>query len=302
MQPCLRRIDADCFRSRPAWAKQAFAYRLVHLLTPKPLTKRLPKGLRRALIPPGVVWQPGDPLPAGAIMPAALPPGVETTGPTPPTYTEVWGPGPPSPAGRQMRATKWFERTIISSTNDGLIGAYDTDWGIVRGSPTNAAAVDYTTVDEQAMVARYYNTNYYINRSFLYFDLSEIPTDANIKTVTVGVIGHSLKQSWVCIQEGKQHDTLEAADWNAFEGTPFAHLEWQTFFTPNLNTNLFELNDDGKIYVKDKLGDTAKFCLREYTKDYLNETPIASVNKNGMYYADHATEERRPHIIVVYTL
>lgn len=110
IQPCLRRIDADCFRSRPAWAKRAFAYRLVHLLTPKPLTKRLPKGLRTALIPPGVVWQPGDPLPPGAIMPAVLPPGVEATGPTPPTYTEVWSPGPPSPVGGRTFAPgePWF--------------------------------------------------------------------------------------------------------------------------------------------------------------------------------------------------
>lgn len=108
--PCLKRLDADCFRARPAWAKQAFAYRLVHLLTPKALTKRLPKGLRTALIPPGVIWQPGDPLPPGAVQPAMLPPGAMATGPTPPMYTGVWSPGPPSPTGGRTLAPGeiWF--------------------------------------------------------------------------------------------------------------------------------------------------------------------------------------------------
>lgn len=87
MQPCLRRIDADCFRARPAWAKQALAYRIVHLLTPKPLTKRLPKGLRRALLAPGVEVPPGVEMPAGIVVSpgAEIPPG--------------WMPSDPVPAG-----------------------------------------------------------------------------------------------------------------------------------------------------------------------------------------------------------
>ncbi len=116
MQPCSSRIDANCFAANPAWAKQAFAYRLVHLLTPKPLTRRLPRGLRPGLVgpgislpsgmelPPGVVlppgtelppgWQPGDPLPPGAMDAPQAPPGTDTTGTIPPGYTEPWSPGP----------------------------------------------------------------------------------------------------------------------------------------------------------------------------------------------------------------
>lgn len=100
----------------PAWAKQAFAYRLVHMLTPKALTKRLPRGLQPGLIAPGVTippgfelpggmilspgaelppgWTPGDPLPPGMAESPTVPPGAETTGPTPPTYTAPWSPGP----------------------------------------------------------------------------------------------------------------------------------------------------------------------------------------------------------------
>lgn len=114
--PCLHRIDAECFKAKPEWAKQAFAYKLVHLLFPPELTKRLPTTLRRALVAPGVIippgvelppgmvaapgaefppgWTPGDPWPPGVFEPPELPPEVQITGPTPPTFVEPFGPGP----------------------------------------------------------------------------------------------------------------------------------------------------------------------------------------------------------------
>lgn len=114
--PCLKGLTGDCFKAQPAWAKQAFAYRLVHLLCPRVLSKRLPKGLRQALVPPGVTlppgadlppgtiippggdvpttWNTGDPLPSGAIGAPTTPPGTDTTGTTPPTYVAPWTPGP----------------------------------------------------------------------------------------------------------------------------------------------------------------------------------------------------------------
>lgn len=131
VHPCLKALDADCFRTRPAWAKQAFAYRLVHLLTPKALTKRLPKGLRRALLAPGVVmppgvemppgvvvgpggeipagWTPADPMPTGVTIPpgTVFPPGWSPGDPLPEgvtldpgaTFPPGWSPGDPLPPG-----------------------------------------------------------------------------------------------------------------------------------------------------------------------------------------------------------
>lgn len=138
--PCLKRLDANCFRARPAWAKQAFAYRLVNLLTPKPLTKRLPKGLRTALLAPGVMmppgvelppgtviapgaeipagWTTGDPLPPGAIPPGAIPPGAEATGVTPPGYVAPWEPGPTGTAARGAApaVVYWFNEPFDDLT------------------------------------------------------------------------------------------------------------------------------------------------------------------------------------------
>jgi len=137
MPSCLKRIDAECFRAHPAWAKRAFAYRLVHLLTPKPLTKRLPKGLRLALVapgveippgvelPPGVVvspgaevpagWTAGDPAPYGVTIPpgTVFPPGWTPGDPLPDgvtldpgaTFPPGWTPGDPLPTGAIPPAT-----------------------------------------------------------------------------------------------------------------------------------------------------------------------------------------------------
>jgi len=131
MQPCQKRIDAECFQAHPGWAKQAFAYRLVNLLTPKQLTRRLPKALRAALIamgvdvPPGLVlpdgavvapgtvlppaWSPGDPVPWGIVIPTGtyFPPGWTVGDPVPDgvtiepgaSFPEGWSPPDPTPDG-----------------------------------------------------------------------------------------------------------------------------------------------------------------------------------------------------------
>lgn len=69
--PCAEGLTSACFAAYPAWARQALAYKLLHILVPKQLTRRLPKGLNRALIgpdaivPPGVVFPPGMVIPPG---------------------------------------------------------------------------------------------------------------------------------------------------------------------------------------------------------------------------------------------
>lgn len=157
--PCLKRIDANCFQSRPHWAKQAFAYRLVHLLTPKRLTKKLPRGIRRALLAPGVMlppgvelpagivvapgaeiptgWTAGDPLPPGAIPAPVAPPGVDETGATPPQYVAPWEPGParpapsPPPSGAVVWRAEPFDNLTANSWTD--LSTFDGVAEIVSG-------------------------------------------------------------------------------------------------------------------------------------------------------------------------
>lgn len=366
MLPCQKRLDADCFRNNPAWAKQAFAYRLVHLLTPKQLTRRLPKFLRAALIaagvvvPPGLVlpagtlvapgtvlppvWSPGDPVPAGITVPTGtvfppgwspgdpepdgvtldpgsafppdwtppdpvpdglyptpqVPPETVATGPAPPTYVAPAISEPTAQVGRISLPTGATLLTLTSSIKDGTITASDATWATVRDNQGNAYAWDTTETESQAMTSRLYNAKYYIRRSFLYFDLSSIPTGSTILSVTIGVVGYYYAHTDVAIQEGTQHDTLEDADWLAFTGTYFAKLTWQKRDLPTLNTNLFVLNAAGIQYVEDQIGNTAKFCLRAYDYDYLDVAPPDTDRKNGCCFADYPGTTYDPHIIIEY--
>jgi len=110
--PCHRALDAECFRAYPAWARQALAYRLLHVFFPPWLTRRLPKFLRMPLIAPGVTIPTGAYLPPGSVVgpDTVFPPGWVSPDPPPdgvyiPPGTEFppgWTPGDPLPTGVTM--------------------------------------------------------------------------------------------------------------------------------------------------------------------------------------------------------
>ena len=90
--PCARGLTSECFRTHPQWAKQALAARLLHAITPKQLTKRLPPSVNKAFIVPGMSFPPGvgvGDFPPGAIITpgAVFPPGWAAGDPLPPGAT-----------------------------------------------------------------------------------------------------------------------------------------------------------------------------------------------------------------------
>jgi hypothetical protein len=102
--PCRNGLTPECFASFPKWAKQAFFYRLLHLLLPAQITSKLPTIFKQGLLFPGaqfpLQWTPGDPIPEGATIPpgAIFPPG--------------WQFGDPWPSGvliwNEFTAPEWF--------------------------------------------------------------------------------------------------------------------------------------------------------------------------------------------------
>ena len=67
--PCIDGLTEECFRAYPEWAKQAFAYKLLNVLIPAEISKRLPKGLFPGIIGPGAILPPGWIPPPGVIVP-----------------------------------------------------------------------------------------------------------------------------------------------------------------------------------------------------------------------------------------
>ena len=109
LHPCDDGLTKECFRAYPAWARQAFAYKLLHILLPKQATKNLPRGLNRALIAPGANLPPGLILPPGSVVnpDASFPPGWTPGDIQPPgviispgtIFPAGWTPGDPPPEG-----------------------------------------------------------------------------------------------------------------------------------------------------------------------------------------------------------
>lgn len=126
--PCKDGLTAACFKAYPKWARQALAYKLLHILLPKQLTRRLPtmpfppnfswpdawNGWLVFDLPPGTPldqvfpqgWKPGDELPPGVTIkpgetippewtPAQIPPEFYVPGYIPIEVPEETGALPP---------------------------------------------------------------------------------------------------------------------------------------------------------------------------------------------------------------
>lgn len=99
-------LTPELYAEYPLWFKGAIAYRLLRIMTPKPLTRRLPRVLRKPLLRPGFSFPPGwvlgDPLPPGLILPEGVffPPG--------------WKPGDPLPDGYLIDTALYFSQGWIT--------------------------------------------------------------------------------------------------------------------------------------------------------------------------------------------
>mgnify|MGYP001573793177 CR=1 FL=1 len=85
--PCSRGLTKSCFDAYPAFARQALAFKILHILFPKEITRKLPKIFRGVLLAPGEVLPPGIELPGGTVVT----PGV--------VFPPGWVPGEPFPPG-----------------------------------------------------------------------------------------------------------------------------------------------------------------------------------------------------------
>jgi|GEM_PF-6595372 len=67
--PCANGLTPECFAAFPEWAKLAFCYKLLHVLIPASISRRLPKGLFPGRIGPGAILPAGWDPPPGVVVP-----------------------------------------------------------------------------------------------------------------------------------------------------------------------------------------------------------------------------------------
>ena len=311
--PCTEELTPECFEKYPAWAKQAFAYRLMHTLFPPWLTRRLPKFLRLALIGEGAILPPGFIPPEGSIIPPnctfspgwspidPLPPGVTTDpaaniitppgGVLPPFYVELWEPGP---VHRPTQGPAEVENTFTSE-NDGIILQRQPTWAAAQGA---AIGLNIYKTDERSNVAiraRREFINKSVHRTFLEFDLSGVPAGKTITEAKIDIYVYSYGNCNGSLQEGTQSDSLLLADYDNFTGNPFNTIA----MTEGAKT--FTLNAAGRTFIESKFSKKAKFCIREYDHDCLNVQPGMDQNfRAGMYYSETEYEDKKPTLTVEY--
>lgn len=321
--PCSAGLTQNCFKQHPAFAKQAFAYRLLHTITPKPLARKLPEILRDALVaggvivppgltlPPGVVVPPGSVLPVepvpvgevpgGALQPPSnmLPPDIPVGGVIPPLYTAPWSPGPGQGAGVITRPDTTTTLTIRAGVGDGVVYRTDPTWDAARNTSSGESENHTFHEYELAMAARYTGGQYSVFRSFFIFSLAGIPEGSIITDAVFVLAGTYYSQSSVCVQRSSHFEPLTTGAFNDFTGNLFGSVAWDNGTYPGYVHNEIPFNATGLTYLNNSIGGQAKLCAREYTHDYLDATPVG-INMNGCFYASTPTEDARPALVVKY--
>lgn len=320
--PCGDGLTADCFKQQPAFARRAFAYRLLHTITPKPLTKKLPEIFRRALVAKGIKIPPGWSLPPGAVVPPGaelpidapgpgempvhvlpppaqiLPPG--SGGTAPPLFVPPWTPGPVDVPGKnKVSSPAGGVALVVAALGNTSLGYDNAVWLTARNqvSASNLQAdVAYATMARASVIA----LNYDIIRYFAAFDLSAAGlAGATVKAVSLLLCcaqmgdGKSLS-----VQQGTQSDPVITGDYDEFTGDSFANTEIVIDVYPLCRFNELVFNAGGIAYIQSVIDGTAKLCVREYTHDYLNEAPAAA-NQVNAYWAK-AAGDLRPRLSITY--
>ena len=169
--------------------------------------------------------------------------------------------------------------TILSGPADGRIKGQDSSsWNTARNFSPGSLADD--TV-KPWITAFYWSPYYGVYRTFLFFDLTGILPGVEASEIWelelfyYGQFTTNQTRS-VCVQESTANIPLTTNQFNAFTGPLFNE---NPVASKSGGRSLW-LNDAGKAYVANLLGSgVAKFCLRNYTQDYLDVVPTG----NGLF-------------------
>ena len=212
--PCSQGLSAACFKAYPKWARQVLAYKLLHILVPKQLSKKLPIGLGAGIftVPDGwegwLEWcmnqgmEPGDALPPGwehgIPPPKILPPGYADeivnpeTGVEAPIFVKPFEPGPIG-GSQTTHPTEFDVGNLLASLNTHALSLqlgygyvyYDCALAIEANLNARIHAVD-------AMVGKVSNPIDSVNLQIWSADGSYAPTSLVTNGTSNDVLGSTL--------------------------------------------------------------------------------------------------------------
>jgi len=189
--------------------------------------------------------------------------------------------------------------TVYSSTNDGYIWYFWSDWNTVHdftGGPITPSDSDATAMSAAAYYL--FTDNYCINRLFYVFSLSGLSGEVTEVNFCVRTAPDGEDAISACIQQGTQSDPIGGYDFDNFTGSYF---DTETLSTTSQTLNTFAFNSTGKSYISGVLGSTAKLCMRQYPNDYVDTQPgigdMGAVFTN-LYFADETGTSKDPYLAI----
>lgn len=268
-RPCARALDADCYKAHPAWARRAFAYRLIHLLAPAEITRRLPKLLRLALIAPDVVIPPGVDIPDGTVINPGtdVPPDWTAPDPTPPgiiippgtEFPSDWTPEDGPPPG--VPAFPWAKFPPGWSPGTGPID------GILQPPETPGPAQD-TGVTPPTYIAPGEPGPITITK----------PTPPPEKVITAygttsdGTIRNQ-ETSWAAAQGGADGDLIYTTGYSASTGITalqlsYGFIVWRSFLYFNVpSIPAGNTVTSVTLFIQGRANFSARVCVHEGTQE-----------------------------------
>jgi len=190
--------------------------------------------------------------------------------------------------------------TIYSDTADGYIYSSSTSYT----TASNGNFLNVSSSEPIGFLGQYPNSgSYYIYQTFLKFDTSSIPDDAQITSVTLSCYGYTGSPPTSFSIEARLHDwdtTLTTADWVAGSNLSSKALlatinssGWSTSgynaLTENGNNLKNNINKTGTTYII--------LCSGEQT----NGSPPTNDEYVGLYYTDETGTSKDPKLEITYS-
>jgi len=204
------------------------------------------------------------------------------------------GPGNEKLKGKK---TVYIDSTTYYATSaDGYIkGVTSGTWSTARATgETVYNAITTTAVRTSKSFDKILGYLYSIQRGFLYFDTSGIPSGSTINSaaLSVYIYSHSYGPT-LCALKGTQGSTLATSDFAAYSGSSYG-----TIGTTSNGYQTINLDATGKSDIV--CAGTTKYCIMEYTYDYSNSAPSGTYAYTGYYYASE-NSTNTPKLVIDYT-
>jgi len=142
----------------------------------------------------------------------------------PPIYTDPFEPGPLIPPGESSPVAA--APLYYGSESDGYINCWKDTWPNVHAGAFWRARSDWASNHPSSVDVYYWFPDARIERSFLYFDLSEKPDGKEALVVHLRITGFSNASARVCVQQGTQWDPFTNQDWSSYTGEHFGFIDW----------------------------------------------------------------------------